>query len=102
MPGRLLFDQRTEQGNGSKEDYEHDSEIENQFFYTKSCLKHSARAAAAENASQTRATRLKQDKNAYSYTENYLYDADCWKPQLRQILPRFRITPLMGIKFAKR
>jgi hypothetical protein len=76
------LDQRTEQGNSSKEDHEHDSKIENQFLYTTPCLKHSASAAAAENASQTCATRLKQDKNDYSYTENYLYYADCWKPQL--------------------
>ena len=78
----LLFNQRAEQGNNSKKDHEHDGKIENQFFYTTPCLKHSARAAAAENAAQTCATRLKQDKNNYSYTENYLDDADCWKPQL--------------------
>jgi hypothetical protein len=76
------LDQRTEQGNNRKEDHEHDSKIENQLFYTTPCLKHSASAAAAENASQTCATRLKQDKNDHSYTEDYLNDADCWKPQL--------------------
>jgi hypothetical protein len=100
-PIRLLMNQRTEQGNSGKENNEHDSEIENQFLYTTPCLKHCTSTAATEDASQTCATRLKQDKNDYSYTEYNLYYPDCWKPQLRQILPRFHIAPLSGSMFIK-
>jgi hypothetical protein len=90
------LDQGTEQGNYGKEDHEHDGKIEYQTLYTTPCLKHCTCTAATKDASQACATSLKQDKNDYSYTENNLYDADCWKPQLRQILPRFRISSLTG------
>jgi hypothetical protein len=97
----LLLNQGAEQGNNGEENNEYDCEIENQFLYTPPRLKHSTSITATENASQTCATCLKQDKNNYSNTENNLYHPDCWKPQLRQILPRFRISLLLGSKFIK-
>src|SRR5260370_42418063 len=95
----LLFDQGTEQGNKSEENNEHNSKVENQFLYTATCLKHCSSAAATENTTQTRTACLKQDKHDYRYTKNNLYDPNCWQPQLRQLLPRFQTSPMIGSKF---
>jgi len=78
----MSLNQGTEQGNHSEENNEDDGKVENKFFNSTTRLKHRSCATAAENASQSCATCLKQDKKDYGYTKNYLYDADCWKPQL--------------------
>jgi len=73
----LLFNQGAEQGNYSKENDKYDSQVENQFFYTATRLKHCSSAAATENATQARTACLKQDKHDYRDTKNNLYYPDC-------------------------
>ena len=73
----LLFNQGAEQGNKGKEYNEYNCEVENQFLYATPSFEYCSRAAPTENATQTCATRLKQDKHYYRYTENNLYYPDC-------------------------
>jgi hypothetical protein len=73
----FLFNQGAEQGNNRKEYNEHNCKVENQFLYTAPSFEYCSSAAPTENATQTCATRLKQDKHYYRYTENNLYYPDC-------------------------
>jgi hypothetical protein len=73
----FLFNQGAEQRNYSKENNEHDSQVEYQFLYTATRLKHCSSATATENATQACTACLKQYKHDYRYTKNYLYYPDC-------------------------
>ena len=87
----VLSQRHTDDRNCGKQDNEDNSYIENQAFHSAPRLEHGAGAAASKGAAQSGASRLEQDKNDYSNTENDLHCLQCGKP-LRQVRPRFRIS----------